>query len=78
MTPRITDRPKQVLQLLCAGYSNEEIGARLHITQGTVKTHLRSLFNQLGANDRTHLVSLALTQGIIPLCSVVSKRSVER
>ena len=57
LTPRMAD----VLTGLCWGYSNAEIGRRLFITPNSVKTHMRRLFREVGARDRTHCVALAVS-----------------
>jgi len=51
----ITDREKQVLKMLVAGLSNKEIGERLFVSQNTVKTQLKSIFEKLGINSRALL-----------------------
>ena len=78
MTPRIPPRPREVLQLLCCGYSNQEIGAKMCISQGTVKTHLRGLMNLFEAEDRTHLAVMAFKRGVVSLDQVEPKPNVER
>lgn len=55
----LTPREKQILQGVEAGYSNQEIGARLHISPDCVKYHLKCIFVKLGARRRTHAVRLA-------------------
>ena len=63
LTPRETD----VLRLVAAGNANKEIGVRLSLTEVTVKSHVRNVLAKLGANDRTHAVTIALKRGIIDL-----------
>src|SRR5271163_2227812 len=63
LTPRETD----VLRLIAAGNANKEIGALLSLTEVTVKSHVKSILAKLGANDRTHAVTIALKRGIIDL-----------
>ena len=62
---RITDREREVLLLVADGLSNYEIGARLHITSGTAKTHVAHLLTKLDARDRIHLVIIAHRSGLI-------------
>lgn len=63
----LSGRELEVLQLTAKGAANKEIGAALHISQSTVKTHISSIFQKLGVNDRTSAVTEALKKGIISL-----------
>ena len=63
----LTVREIEVLRLVAAGNSNKRIAAHLHLSEETAKTHLRSIIHKLGANDRTHAVTLAVRRGIIQL-----------
>jgi DNA-binding NarL/FixJ family response regulator len=63
----LTAREIEVLSLVAAGQSNKIIAAQLFITEATAKGHLKSILAKLGANDRTHAVTLALKRGIIQL-----------
>lgn len=60
---RPSDREIQVLRLLCGGSSNDEIGAQLGVTEKTVESHLRRLFDRYGVLSRTELAVLALREG---------------
>jgi len=51
--PSLTDREREILELLREGLANKEIAARLGITVKTVKAHLSSLFQKIGVLDRT-------------------------
>ena len=62
----LTRREIEVLLLVAAGHSNREIGTRLRITEETAKAHMKHIIAKLGANDRTHAVTLALARGILP------------
>jgi DNA-binding NarL/FixJ family response regulator len=61
---RLTDREREVLALVADGLTNAEIGARLHITAGTAKTHVARLLHKLAARDRIQLVILAHRAGL--------------
>ena len=61
----LTPREVDVLRLVADGNANKEIGARLSLTEETVKSHIRSILSKLGANDRTHAVAIGLKRGII-------------
>jgi DNA-binding NarL/FixJ family response regulator len=63
----LSDREVKVLFLVAAGNSNKELAEKLSITEETAKTHVRNILAKLGANDRTHAVTLALRRGIILL-----------
>ena len=63
----LSPRELQILELVAKGLTNREIGARLYISEATVKTHMIHVFSKLGVEDRTHAVSEAVTRGIIRL-----------
>ena len=59
----LTAREREVLHLICAGYSNREIADLLALAEGTVKNHVSSLLLKLDARDRTRAALKALQQG---------------
>lgn len=61
----LTLREIQILELLSDGQSNKEIGQRLAIADETVKSHLKRLYEKLGAADRAQAVAIALRQSLI-------------
>jgi DNA-binding NarL/FixJ family response regulator len=63
----LTTREREVLERLARGRSNKEIGAQLHISDETVKSHLKSLFAKLNVRDRTDAALSAVRQGIVHL-----------
>ncbi len=63
----LTLREIDVLQLIAEGNANKVVADRLAITEDTVKAHVRNILSKLGANDRTHAVTIALKRGIISL-----------
>jgi DNA-binding NarL/FixJ family response regulator len=63
----LSPRELDVLRLVAAGNANKEIGTRLFISEVTIKSHVKSILSKLGANDRTHAVTIALKRGIIDL-----------
>ena len=63
----LTDREIDVLRRVAAGKSNKLIAAELDISEGTVKTHMKSILPKLDASDRTHAVMIALKRGILDL-----------
>jgi two-component system, NarL family, response regulator len=63
----LTEREIEVLRGVAAGKSNKLIAAELDISEGTVKTHMKSILPKLEASDRTHAVMIALKRGILDL-----------
>ena len=63
----LTEREIQILKRVAAGKSNKLIAAELDISEGTVKTHMKSILPKLDASDRTHAVTIALKRGILDL-----------
>lgn len=58
------DRELEVLQLLAAGQRNRGIAAKLHISENTVKFHLRNIFRKVGASSRTEAIAMANSKGL--------------
>ncbi len=63
----LSDREIEVLKLIAAGTSNKIIASQLSLAETTVKTHVQNILLKLGANDRTHAVTIALKRGYIEL-----------
>jgi DNA-binding NarL/FixJ family response regulator len=63
----LSAREIEVLQRIAAGKSNKEIGAELFISEGTVKTHVKSIFSKLDVVSRTEAVATASRRGLIQL-----------
>ncbi|WP_327171764.1 response regulator transcription factor [Streptomyces sp. NBC_01336] len=61
----VTERELQVLGLIARGLSNDEIMAHLHLSMGTVKTHIGRLLSKLAARDRAQLVIAAYESGVV-------------
>jgi DNA-binding NarL/FixJ family response regulator len=57
----------RVLRLIAEGNSNKDIAALLSITEDAVKGQVRNILSKLGANDRTHAVTIGIKRGIIEL-----------
>lgn len=62
---QLSPRELEVLNKVAAGNSNRRIAAQLMVSEDTVKAHMKSIMSKLGANDRTHAVTIALRRGII-------------
>jgi two-component system, NarL family, response regulator NreC len=63
--PALSDRERQILQLVAEGHTNREIGAALGITQKTVDTHRTRLMAKLDIHDTPGLVRYAIRKGIV-------------
>ncbi len=63
----LTEREVEVLRRVAAGKPNKLIAVELEISEGTVKTHMKSILPKLDASDRTHAVMIALKRGILDL-----------
>ncbi|MFE1166094.1 response regulator [Nocardiopsis sp. NPDC058789] len=61
----VTFREREVLALVGRGMSNQEIGAKLHLSPATARTHVGRLLAKLGVRDRVGLVVLAYESGLV-------------
>ncbi|MHB2018573.1 MAG: response regulator [Candidatus Xenobia bacterium] len=65
LAPRMTPREREILAAIAEGWNNQKIAQTLHISEETVKSHVKSIFRKLGVQDRAQAVSLALRAGIL-------------
>ena len=63
----LSPREIEVLRLIAGGNANKLIADQLSISEETVKSHVTNILSKLGANDRTHAVTIGLRRGIIDL-----------
>jgi DNA-binding NarL/FixJ family response regulator len=61
---QLTDREREVLELVAKGHSNAEIATELFVSHATVKTHVSRLLMKLDARDRAQLVMIAYETGV--------------
>lgn len=67
MDSALTPREISVLKLIAGGNANKEIAVQLHISEESAKGYVKNILQKLGANDRTHAVTIGLKRGIIEL-----------
>jgi len=63
----LTGRELEVLRLIRDGHRNKQIAAELSIAETTVNFHIKNLVDKLGANDRTHAVTIAVRRGLLQI-----------
>jgi DNA-binding NarL/FixJ family response regulator len=61
----LTDREREVMALVAAGLTNDEIARRLYMSPATARTHVSRTLSKLGARDRAQLVVLAYETGLV-------------
>jgi DNA-binding NarL/FixJ family response regulator len=67
MDDALTEREIEVLREVAGGNANKIVAIRLKVSEETIKAHMKSILSKLGANDRTHAVTIALKRGIIEI-----------
>jgi two-component system, NarL family, response regulator YdfI len=67
LSEEITSRETDVLRMLAQGLVNKDIAAGLGISEHTVKFHISSILDKLGASTRTEAVTLGIRRGLIPI-----------
>jgi DNA-binding NarL/FixJ family response regulator len=65
----LTPRELDVLRLIRDGHRNKQIADELKIAEATVNFHIKNLVDKLGANDRTHAVTIAIRRGLLEVDS---------
>lgn len=61
----LSEREIEVLRRVAMGVSNKIIASQLGVSEATIKSHLQNILSKLGANDRTHAVTIAIRRGFI-------------
>jgi DNA-binding NarL/FixJ family response regulator len=64
LADKLTERELDVLRWLAKGLSNGDIAAQLHLSEGTVRNHVSSILEKLGAADRTQAAVIAIRHGL--------------
>jgi two-component system, NarL family, nitrate/nitrite response regulator NarL len=63
--PLLSAREREILKLIAEGMSAPRIGARLHLSPATVKTHLQHIYEKLGVSERAAAVAAAMRRGLL-------------
>jgi len=63
----LTPTESNVLRMIVGGMSNKEIAFALDVSENTIKTHARNIFEKLGVSDRTSAATLAIKRGLVRL-----------
>lgn len=66
LTARLTERERAVLVLMAEGLANTDIGARMHLSTGTVKGHVSAVFGKLQVSSRVQAALIAERAGLLP------------
>lgn len=61
----LTNSEQKVLQMIVGGMSNKEIAFALDISENTVKTHIKNIFDKIGVSDRTSAATQAIRRGLV-------------
>ena len=61
----LSEREREILQLIANGLTNQKIGARLYLSLNTVKAHTRNIYGKLGVNSRTQATAKARALGLL-------------
>jgi DNA-binding NarL/FixJ family response regulator len=64
ITSKLTNREVEVLSLISRGFQNQEIAEKLHLSEGTVRNHVSTIFSKLDVPDRTQAAILAIQHGL--------------
>ena len=64
LTAKLSEREVDVLNLLARGFTNADIAAQLHLSEGTVRNHVSTIFAKLDVNDRTQAAVIAIRHGL--------------
>jgi two-component system, NarL family, response regulator len=63
--PELTATEKKILEMIVGGKANKEIAFDLHVTENTVKTHVKNIFDKLAVSDRTSAATQAIKRGLV-------------
>ena len=61
----LTASEKRILEMIVKGFSNKEIARNLNISENTVKTHIKNIFDKIDVSDRTSAATTAIKRGLV-------------
>lgn len=64
---RLTEREKEVLQMMCDGMSSKLIAEKMCVSENTVEYHRKQILRRIGAKNNVQAVSIALKEGLLPM-----------
>ncbi len=70
----LTEREREIMTLISAGYSNDVIATRLYLSLNTVKTHIRSGYRKAGVTTRAQAVLWGLRHGLVDVNLLIDPR----
>ena len=65
--PQFTEREKEILNLICQGYNNEQIGEIIHVSPKTIEKHKSSLFQKTDAKNTVNLIIYAFNNKLVQI-----------
>ena len=63
----LTEREKEVLQMMCDGMSSKLIAEKMFVSENTVEYHRKQILRRIGAKNNVQAVSIALKEGLLPM-----------
>lgn len=63
----LSEREREVLQLMTQGFTNADIARQLYLSEGTVRNYASEIFRKMGVSDRTQAVVFGLRHGLVDL-----------
>jgi DNA-binding CsgD family transcriptional regulator len=65
LTRGLTEREREVLELLADGFTTTEVADRLSLSEHTVRSRVKSALGKLGARNREHAIAIAIREGAV-------------
>ncbi|HTK38553.1 MAG TPA: LuxR C-terminal-related transcriptional regulator [Pyrinomonadaceae bacterium] len=65
--PDLTHTEESILRMIVGGMSDKEIAFALDVSENTAKTHIKNIFDKIGASDRTSAATLAIKRRLVKI-----------